>query len=197
MAKRKRKHVDSIQRSNEQLDKELRKQVALIYSATAIALKRYWGWGRERIQALMDMTSEVWHECASTNLKSMPQMLEEETGVEVQCGDGKSWHELAFLNADITKFDGRMTTAQFLYMRQKQLRWIPPNVTSCILLSLHRRCGFGGDKRLPRIANQIMGIQEEYGWQEDAIRAACRNETGICVIDYLDSKEIEVEVNEA
>lgn len=195
MAKRKRKHVDSIQRSNEQLDKELHKQVALIYSATAIALKRYWGWGRDRIQALMDMTSEVWHECASTNLKSMPQMLEEETGVEIQCGDGRSWHDLAFLNADIDF--GRMNVMQFLYMRQQQMRWITPNVTACILLSLYRKCGFGGDKRLPRIANQIMGIQEEYGWQEDAIRAACRNEAGICVIDYLDSKEIEVEVNEA
>ena len=142
------------------------------------------------------MTREVWHECAKTNLRSMPQMLEEETGVEVQCGDGTSWHELAFLNAGITKYD-RMTNEQFLYMRAKQVRLVAPNVMSCLLLSLYRRCGFGGDKRLPRIASQIMAVQEEFGWQEDAIRAACRNEVGICVIDYLDSKEIEVEVSEA
>ena len=98
---------------------------------------------------------------------------------------------MAFLNADITKYD-RMTNEQFLYMRAKQVRWVAPNVMSCLLLSLYRRCGFGGDKRLPRIAGQIMGIQEEFGWQEDAIRAACKAEVGICVIDYLDSKEVEI-----
>lgn len=49
MAKKRKRHNDAVVRSNQQLDKELRKQVALIYSATAIALKRYWGWGKDRI----------------------------------------------------------------------------------------------------------------------------------------------------
>lgn len=188
MARKKRKH-NSIARSAVILDKKLNEEVGIIYSATALALYRYWGWRLERIKSLMDMTGEVWHECAGTNLKSMPQMLEEETGIEVQCGDGKSWHDLAFLNASIDTFDGKMTVPQFLYMRQQQLRWIPPNVTACILLSLYRRCGFGGDKRLPRIVSQIAGIREEFGNDADALKAACKAETGICVIEYMDSKE--------
>lgn len=188
MARKRKKH-NSIARSAVILDKKLNEEVGIIYSATALALYRYWGWRLERIKGLMDMTGEVWHECAGTNLKSMPQMLEEETGIEVQCGDGKSWHDLAFLNSGIDKFDGRMTKEQFLYMRQKQLRWIPPNVTACILLSLYRRCGFGGDKRLPRIVSQIAGIREEFGNDADALKAACKAETGICVIEYMDSKE--------
>ena len=188
MAKRKRKHVIG-KSADMALQKELHRQVGIIYSAAAIALHRYWGWGKDRIISLADMTREVWHECAKTNLRSMPQMLEEETGVEVQCGDGKSWHDLAFLNASIDTFDGKMTVPQFLYMRQQQLRWIPPNVTACILLSLYRRCGFGGDKRLPRIVSQIAGIREEFGNDADALKAACKAETGICVIEYMDSKE--------
>ena len=188
MARKRKKH-NSIARSAAILDKKLNEEVGIIYSATALALYRYWGWRLERIKGLMDMTGEVWHECAGTNLKSMPQMLEEETGIEVQCGDGKSWRDLAFLNAQIDKFDGKMTVAQFLYMRQQQLRWIPPNVTACILLSLYRRCGFGGDKRLPRIVSQIAGIREEFGNDVDALKAACKAETGICVIEYMDSKE--------
>ena len=151
--------MDPILKIENELNRELNRQVALIYSAAAIALHRYNGWGRARIVSLMEMTSEVWHECAQTNEKSMIQMLEEETGIEVQNGSGQSWRDLAFLNAKI-RMD-RMTRPQWIYMRKKQMQWIPPNVTSCILLSLHRRCGFGGDKRLPRIANQIMGIQEE------------------------------------
>lgn len=112
MAKRK-KHKHIVGRSADMaLQKELHRQVGIIYSAAAIALHRQWGWGKDRIIGLADMTREVWHECAKTNLRSMPQMLEEETGVEVQCGDGTSWHELAFLNADITKYD-RMTNEQF------------------------------------------------------------------------------------
>ena len=191
MAKRK-KHKHIIGKSADMaLQKELHRQVGIIYSAVAIALHRYWGWGKDRIISLADMTREVWHECAKTNLRSMPQMLEEETGVEVQCGDGTSWHQLAFLNADITKYD-RMTNEQFLYMRAKQVRWVAPNVMSCLLLSLYRRCGFGGDKRLPRVAAQIAGVREEFGNSEEALRAACLEETGISIVDYMDTHEVEV-----
>ena len=190
MAKKKRKHVIG-RTADMALQKELHRQVGIIYSAAAIALHRYWGWGKDRIISLADMTREVWHECAKTNLRSMPQMLEEETGVEVQCGDGTSWHELAFLNADITKYDN-MNISQFLYMRNKQVRWVAPNVMSCLLLSLYRRCGFGGDKRLPRVAAQIAGVREEFGNDEMALRAACKEETGISIVDYMDTTEVKI-----
>ena len=188
MAKRK-KHKHIIGKSADMaLQRELHRQVGIIYSA-AIALHRYWGWGKDRIIKLADMTREVWHECAQTNLRSMPQMLEEETGVEVQCGDGTSWHDLAFLNADNHKYDN-MNISQFLYMRAKQVRWVAPNVMSCLLLSLYRRCGFGGDKRLPRVAAQIAGVREEFGNSEEALRAACLKETGISIVDYMDTTEV-------
>jgi len=189
MAKqKKRKHIIG-KSADMALQRELHRQVGIIYSAAAIALHRYWGWGKDRIISLADMTREVWHECAKTNLRSMPQMLEEEAGVEVQCGDGTSWHDLAFLNADNHKYDN-MNISQFLYMRAKQVRWVAPNVMSCLLLSLYRRCGFGGDKRLPRVAAQIAEVREEFGNSEEALRAACLEETGISIVDYMDTTEV-------
>ena len=67
-----------------------------------------------------------------------------------------------------------------------------PNVMSCLLLSLYRRCGCGGDKRLPRVAAQIAGIREEFGNSEEALRTACKEETGISIVDYMDTHEVEV-----
>ena len=90
-----------------------------------------------------------------------------------------------------TSYD-RMTNEQFLYMRAKQVRWVAPNVMSCLLLSLYRRCGFGGDKRLPRVAAQIAEVREEFGNSEEALRAACLEETGISIVDYMDTHEVEV-----
>jgi len=190
MRTKKGRNIDSaVMRADRVLDAELQKQVALIYSSTAIALRRYWGWGKPRILSLLEMTSEVWHECGQTNLKSMPQMLEEETGVEVQMGDGKSWHDLAFLNAGVTNYDKGMTRPQYIYMRKQQAKWLPANVTACILLALHRRCGFG-PVRLSRVASQTDGVLVEYGRNKDAIRAACINEVGLSVIDHLAETEI-------
>jgi len=192
MAKRK-KHKHIIGKSADMaLQKELHRQVGIIYSAAAIALHRYWGWGKDRIISLADMTREVWHECAKTNLRSMPQMLEEETGIEVQNGDGQSWHDLGFLNVDVNvRWNRKTARSQWIYMRKKQLKWISPNVTACLLLSLYRKCGFGAE-RCQRLVTQMIGVQNEYGRDPDALKEACRREAGIGIIDYMDSKEVTV-----
>lgn len=177
----------TILRVEKKMDDELKRQVAILYSATAIALYRHWGWRKKRILDLVDLTEKVWHECASTNEVSMPQMLEEETGIEVRNETGKSWRELAFLNAKIDMT--HMTVEQWIYMRNRQIAWIAPNVMACILLSLHRKCGFGPE-RCQRIVTQIEEIRTEFNNHEQTIRAALLEEAGVSVIDYMDEKEI-------
>ena len=181
--------MDPILKIENELNRELNRQVALIYSAAAIALHRHLGWGRARIVSLMEMTSEVWHECAQTNEKSMIQMLEEETGIEIQNGSGQSWRDLAFLNAKI-RMD-RMTRPQWIYMRKKQMQWIAPNVTACIFLSLYRRYGFGAT-RCGRLSAQIEEIQREFRYKEAALRRACEEETGVSVVDHLMEEQTHV-----
>ena len=50
MAKRKRKHIIG-KSADAALQRELHRQVGIIYSAAAIALHRHWGWARTALSA--------------------------------------------------------------------------------------------------------------------------------------------------
>lgn len=78
MKKRKKTRMEiAIEKAERDLDRELNTQTPLIYGSAAIALRRYWGWGTQRIQKVFDVTQDIWAECAGTNAKSMIQMLDE------------------------------------------------------------------------------------------------------------------------
>ena len=167
-----------------EMDMELERQCRLIYASAAIALKRACHWEKQGILKLMDMTEEVWKECAGTNLRSMVQMLDEETGVEIQNGDGKSWRDLAFLNAQLHV--GRMDTAKWMYMRIQQKKWIAPQVTACVLLALHRKCGFDAD-RIAEIYGRILKVEQENLFDEGLAMEQCRRETLVNIDDKVRS----------
>lgn len=172
--------LKNLRKIEREMDRELDRQVRLIYASTAIALKRAHHWEKQGILKLMDLTHEVWEECAATNEKSMIQMLDEETGVELQNGDGKSWQDLAFLNARIDM--GQMTLPQWIYMRQQQKKWIPAQVTAGILLALHRKCGFDSD-RIAETYARILEVEEEVGYKEDRAIALCSEETLVDIVE--------------
>lgn len=159
-----------------QMNEEHDKQDRILRAAALIAMHRHWGWRQKRLLGLLEMIDEVISECGDTRQKSMIQMLDEETGIELQNGDGKSWKELAFLNAEIDI--GKLTLPKLIYMRQQELKWIPSLITAYILLALHRKCGFGSD-RCARVYAQILETAEEFGWNGKDLTAACLQETGI------------------
>lgn len=159
-----------------QMNEEHDKQDRILRAAALIAMHRRWGWRQKRLLGLLEMIDEVISECGDTRQKSMIQMLDEETGIELQNGDGKSWKELAFLNAEIDI--GKLTLPKLIYMRQQELKWIPSLITAYILLALHRKCGFGSD-RCARVYAQILETAEEFGWNGKDLTAACLQETGI------------------
>ena len=94
------------------LQKEGERQAMLIHGSAAIALYRHWGWRKHRILDMLDKTEEVWNECAEDSDRSMIRMCEEETGIEIQRGDGKTWKDLHYLNSKIDP--GRMTPAKWI-----------------------------------------------------------------------------------
>ena len=47
-------------------------------------------------------------------------------------------------------------------------------------------------KAVTGLASQIAGVREEFGNSEEALRAACLEETGISIVDYMDTHEVEV-----
>lgn len=178
----KRRHKTAHQKALADLESEGRKQCFLLYSATAIALFRHWNKKKAAILSLFEITGDVWHSCAETNLHSMIEMCEKETGIEIQNGDGKSWQDLPYLNATLNT--QRMSNAQWVYMRQQQKKWIAPQVMACIMVALHRKYGFGFE-RLSRIYSQIQDIEAEYDMDPEKLQEACREMTGINIYDIV------------
>lgn len=179
MAK-KRKHKSGYRTATDNLEAEGRKQCFVMYGAVAIALWRYWGKRQLTITRLFDITGAVWHDCAQTNMHSMIEMCEKETGIEVQNGDGKSWRDLPYLNASLNQ--KRMSEAQWIYMRQQQTKWIPAQVMACLMIALHRKYHFGFE-RLGRVYAQVEQIKAEFDNDGDRIREACFQLTKIDVAD--------------
>ena len=177
--------MDALRKAEIELDKEMKMQVDIIYSAAAIAFARYWndGWGPLRIRRIFDETLEVWNECGETNEMSMLEMLENETGIEVKIPDtDKSWHDLAFLNSKIDM--GRMSRAQWIYMRQRQKQWIGAMVMACMLLAIHRNYGFGPE-RLLRLMSQIDDIRVEFRYDRKALIKACEEEARVVLKEVI------------
>ena len=108
---------DPVRKADEELQREGERQALLIHSAAAIALYRNWNWRKTRILNLLDLTETVWNECAKDISHSMIEMCETETGIEIQCGDGKTWKDLHYLNHKIDP--GKMTPAKWIYMRRQ------------------------------------------------------------------------------
>lgn len=167
------------------LQKEGERQALLIHGAAALALYRHWGWRKNRILDLLNKTEEVWNECAEDIDHSMIEMCETETGIEIQCGDGKTWKDLHYLNSKIDP--GRMTPAKWVYMRRQQMKWMAPQIVAGIMLAMHRKHGFGPD-RCGRLLEQIEAIEHEFEMDPKRVAAACLEETNVRIREKLRRK---------
>ena len=165
------------QKAFKKIEKEGDKQIRILYGSAALALCRNWGMKKVAIERTFDVSLDIWQKCAKDKDRSMIAMCEEETGIEVQNGEGKSWHDLPYLNGKDT---GPMTEAQLIYMRNQQVKWVAPQIMSCILMSMHQKHGFGYE-RCARFYGQVEEIKEEYRLDPKRIRIACLEETGIDV----------------
>lgn len=174
-----------IQKATRDIQIEGEKQVRIVYSAAAIALHRYHGWGQKRILQLIEETKTIWNDCARDPNTSMLMMLENETGIEIQArGVDKSYHDLDFLNG--TPADARpMKPAEFLYMRKRQLPWINPQITAALLLALNRLHGWSG-VRDGRLLRQKDEVEAEYKWNPARLVETCRAATGINIVEVTE-----------
>lgn len=181
----KKKHKSAYHKATAALEVEGRKQCFIIYGASAIVLWRHWNKKQLAISRLFDITSSVWQDCASTNMHSMIEMCEAETGIEIQNGEGKCWRDLPYLNASINGM--RMSEAQWTYMRHQQVKWIAPQVMACIMIALHRKYRFGY-ARCARFYSQVEEVKQEFGGDPDRIREECFKLTHVDVADTTTKK---------
>lgn len=184
---KKKRHTTAHQKAVRSIKEEGRRQCFLLYGSTAIALKMHYGKGRQSTMKLFDATDGIWNECTQDITKSAVKLCEDETGIEIQCGNGKSWHDLPYLNGSLD--DMHMSNAQWIYMRHQQVKWVSPQIMAIIMLALHRQYGFGF-RRLSEIYAKIQDIESQHGYSPERVRKACMETTGIDVKDiYLRQTE--------
>ena len=99
---------------------------------------------------------EVEDECSADPRRSMVQILDEETGIEIKPdADGPGWRDLAFLNADVEhEFK---SIPEYRCMRSRQIRWIKPTFYALVFVALHRKCGWGAE-RMRRLLADMQGL---------------------------------------
>lgn len=182
--------MDPLTKLENQMQHEMYKQIRLYYSATAIALNVYWGWQQNRISKLLKETQKAWNECGKDNSKSMVELLEDETGVELQNGSGKSWREYAFLNSSHPLNFRKLSRQQIYFMRRQQMTWIGSLVLACILLGIHRREGFGSE-RIQRLYDQIIEIGDLNKWNVSSLDNKLVGLIGVSIDDsFLNDAEM-------
>lgn len=154
--------MNKTKKVDQQFEAASSKWVDLVYASLALSFKRYWGWGSKRIQNVINETYDAWDECAEYGTtKSMIQMLDEETGIEIRCyDDPRSYKAVAFLYEPANTYK-TLNDSQYIYMRLTQIKWLRAQVTACVLLGLNRRYGFGHD-RIVRLLEQMDQIINEY-----------------------------------
>ena len=180
-----KKRQTAYQKATQRIQTDGLKHCTVLYGAMGIVLWRHWNKRVVAITSLFDLSRSVWRDCAKDHDSSMIQMCEDETGIEIQNGDGASWHDVAYLNGSLNP--GMMNEAQWLYMRQQQIKWIRPQIMACLMVALHRKYGFGFE-RCARIYRQIDETAQEYRSDPKRIREACLELTGIDVADVVTKK---------
>lgn len=167
------------------ITKEMHKQIDIFYAAASVIWWKEYGWREKRIMRRFDTTTKLWDECNEWGVKkSMLQMLEEETGIEMSLsGYDRSYHEFSYLDGSV--WDGKLLTIpQTIYMHQQQRKWLAPLILACICLSLHRDEKWGAD-RIARFISQVDAMRQEYGERPDRFRKLMEEVTDLPVDQIL------------
>lgn len=179
------KDMRGLKKIEQELNAEMYKQIQILYAASSVIWWQEYGWRKTRIMRRFQTTTELWDECNQWGVKkSMLQMLEEETGIEMQLsGYDRSYHEFSYLDGDA--WDGKfLTLPQTIYMHQQQKKWLAPLILACICLSLHRDEHWGPD-RIARFIQQVDKMRQEYGERPDRFRKLMEEVTDLPVDQIL------------
>lgn len=166
-------------KATQTLTRELHKQIDIMYAASAVVWWREYGWRSTRILRRFEKTTKIWDECNGWGAKkSMLQMLEEETGIEMRLsGYDRSYHEFSYLDGDA--WDGKMlNNAQLIYMHQQQVKWLAPLVLACICLMLHRDEHWGPE-RIAKFIGYVDAMRQELGENPEKYRQLMREVTDV------------------
>ena len=161
--------MDALQKANKELDEASGIAMQLGFYRTILALCRY-GWKRLRIERFLDKAREVYTECRGDGGKSLIQMCDEETGIEVRNEAGESYLDTTYLNQkkwdeDKAKFDKMpypMQRAYYISVRQHMKKWMYAQIMASIILALYRKERWSFE-RIQRFLSVHDEIKVEFG----------------------------------
>lgn len=177
--------MDALKNADIALQKEVDRSIDIVFRCMALALHKYDGWSNKRIDKLSAEIDGVIKDVSSQD-KSVVQICDEETGIEIQCGDGKHWYDLPYLNTVawenyLKKNNNRVSRGYLIACRNAQVKWTKPQIYASVLIAMHRLCGFGYE-RLARLSRQMVEIEQEYNSNAKLLDDALETALGIRLI---------------
>lgn len=169
-------------KATKELCRSLENEAVISYGAACVVMWEVYGWRTKRILGVLDELFNVWNESAADNKTTMIKMLDEEAGIELQNGSGRSYKELEYLNGEIGMHS--FTLPQYIYMRKRQITWSNTLVCAGLLLGLHRRYGFGQQRCLD-LYTEMQNVIRRYNGKQSAIVKACREITNINIMSLV------------
>ena len=171
-----------LMKAENDLEKEMLKQIGIIMGCAGIALFENWGWKKKRISDFFFGMQAAWNECVRDTQRSMLEICEDETGIIVDRPDYEgNYKDLLFFQPK--EKIATLSIEQRIYMRIRQKDWMGAEIFASVLVALHRKHGFG-DKRIFRLKEQMDEIRDRYSADSDVIEKECRKITGI---DFVNS----------
>ena len=170
-----------IRKAEADMNRETDKQIDIMYHAAGIALNRLYGWQQVRLERFWQISNRTYDECASSLSLSMIQMCSDELGIDLTRDNDIDWRKIRYLNSELE--DGsELSNAEWLYMRQHQALWIASQINASLLISLHRKEGFGLE-RCGRFQEMLEDVKAEYDYDPKALKKACKELTGFQLLE--------------
>ena len=117
---------------------------------------------------------EVMQELKTKNLTPL-EILEEETGIELQMDGERSYHEFMYLAHDVPM--RQMTDAEIIYMRNRSVKFASLILLSSLCVVLHREDGWGFE-RISRFLYRMDLVRKLLGDDEQKCMDFMLNNTG-------------------
>ena len=160
------------------LQRHIKNQVSIIYPSACLALWNEFGWREQRIWKVLNRSQKIIDELSEETDKSVIEVLDDETGIEITLPGTKSYKEYMYLNSELYRRRKPMSNPQLIHMCGKMETWVAPQIIACLCLSLHREYGFGAD-RLSRFVSAIDTVRAEHGENKKWYAAELENVTGM------------------
>ena len=169
--------IKTLKKIEDDLEKEMYKQIGIVSGSYGIALYENWGWREQRIRNFFAEINNIWNEVSRNPCESVLSLCEKETGIEISIPDYEgSYRDMIYFQGDTLGL--QLTIDQKIYMRLRQKKWLSVELVASGMVALHRKHGFGYE-RLNKVYEQMDDVRHRYNWDCKTIEQECYRLTNV------------------